>query len=218
MMSIKDTNIHCSSSKDTNIHCSSSKDTNIHHYGADEHGHAASDSQSEVGFSHFWAHALARGHGNRRTSILAVEFGDAGDKSCIEKKFEGLAHRSFEVYKGLRFYNGEQALTVKRWLHRIDADSSGLTFEAWDPSQDDLDPNVQPAFMIVNSSEARGVATLDRGASAEFQKIPPPALQGVAPTGKQTRSAGVRALNPALGPCTYALRVDVDNTWRERCE
>lgn len=146
------------------------------------------------------------------------EFGDAGDKSCIEKKFEGLAHRSFEVYKGLRFYNGEQALTVKRWLHRIDADSSGLTFEAWDPSQDDLDPNVQPAFMMVNSSEVRGVATLDRGASAELQEIPPPALQGVAPTGRQTRSAGVRALNPALGPGTYALRVDVDNTWRERCE
>ncbi|KAL1499325.1 hypothetical protein AB1Y20_011533 [Prymnesium parvum] len=66
-----------------------------------------------------------------------------------------------DVYKGLRFYNGEKALTVKRWLNRTSADASGLTFEEWDPiSEDDLDPNVQPAFMVVNSSEnVRGVST-----------------------------------------------------------
>ena len=80
-----------------------------------------------------------------------------------------MPNRSWKVYKGLRFYNGEKALTVKRWLHRIAADSSGLTFEDWDPSEDDLDPNAQPAFMIVNSSEVRGAAILGRGAKAELQ-------------------------------------------------
>ena len=70
-----------------------------------------------------------------------------------------------------------KALCVKRWLHRLDADESGLTFEDWDPSEDDLDPNAQPAFMIVNSSEVRGVATLGRGPKAELQEIFPAQLQ-----------------------------------------
>ena len=85
-------------------------------------------------------------------------WGLAGDGTSAEKSFSGMAHRSFEVYKGMRFYNGEKALTVKRWLHRMAADGSGLTFEDWDPSAEDLDPNAQPAFMIVNSSEAAGRA------------------------------------------------------------
>ena len=153
------------------------------------------------------------------------EFGDAGDGPPVEKRFSEIAHRSFEVYKGMRFYNGEQALTVKRWLHRMDADKSGLTFEDWDPSEEDLDPNAQPAFMIVNSSELRGVATLGRGPKAELHEILPAALQGVpvATVGgpsSRTRSADtIQNISPALGPSTYALvRQDVDNSWRERCE
>ena len=142
----------------------------------------------------------------------------------MEKSFSGMANRSFQVYKAMRFYNGEKALTVKRWLHRMDADGSGLTFEDWDPSAEDLDPNAQPAFMIVNSSEVRGVATLGRGAKAELQEIPPAALQGVPvvtvgrPSSRTRSAAAVQNANPALGPSTYALRPDVDNTWRERCE
>ena len=131
----------------------------------------------------------------------------------------------FKVYKGLRFYNGEKPLTVKRWLNRIAADGSGLTFEDWDPSEDDLDPNAQPTFMIVNSSEVRGVANLAQGAKAELQEILPKALQGVpAVTSRKkvssrTRSATiVRDPSPALGPSTYALRPDIDNLWRGRCE
>ena len=154
------------------------------------------------------------------------EFGDAGDGTCVEKPFSGMPHRSFQVYKGMRFYNGEKALCVKRWLHRLDADSSGLTFEDWDPSAEDLDPNVQPAFMIVNSSEVRGVATLGRGAKAELQEIVPAPLQGVpvvslgerGRTRSATASAAVVNVSPALGPSSYALHPDIDNKWRERCE
>ena len=155
------------------------------------------------------------------------EFGDSGDGTSVEQEFSGMPNRSWKVYKGLRFYNGENALTVKRWLHRIAADSSGLTFENWDPSEDDLDPNAQPAFMIVNSSEVRGAAILGRGAKAELQEIPPKALQGVPSVTsgshvssrlRSTSSAAVQGPSPDLGPSTYALRPDFDNQWRAHCE
>ena len=142
----------------------------------------------------------------------------------MEKSFSALPHRSFEVYKGMRFYNGEKALTVKRWLHRMDADGSGLTFEDWDPSAEDLDPNAQPAFMIVNSSEVRGVATLGQGAKAELQEVLPASLQAspVVNEGVSSRTrlaaAVVLTASSVIGPSSYALRPDIDNKWRERCE
>ena len=116
--------------------------------------------------------------------------------------------------------------TVKRWLHRIAADSSGLAFEDWDPCEDDLDPKAQHAFMIVNSSEVRGAAILGRGAKAELQEIPPKALQGVPAVASgshvssrlRSTSAAVQAPSPDLGPSTYALRPDFDNQWRGHCE
>ena len=40
------------------------------------------------------------------------------------------------------------------WLHRVDEDVSGLTFEEWDPSAD-TDASEAPVAMIVNSSELR---------------------------------------------------------------
>ena len=46
------------------------------------------------------------------------EFGHAGNGMCIEKTFK-LPPRQFEVYKGVRFYNGDSALVIKRWLHRV---------------------------------------------------------------------------------------------------
>ena len=153
------------------------------------------------------------------------EFGNAGDGTSVEKTFSEMTNRSFQVYKGLRFYNGEKALRVKRWLHRLDADSSGLTFEDWDPSEGDLDPNAQPAFMIVNSSEVRGVASLGRGAKAELQEILPALLHGMpvvsSGVSSRTRSSAAAVMgndNHALGPSLYALRSDIDNKWRERCE
>ena len=83
--------------------------------------------------------------------------------------------------------------------------------------------------MIVNSiSEVRGVATLGRGPKAELQEILPAPLKGVpvnnvgSLVSSHTRRSSTAALVnacAALGPSSYALRSDVDNTsWRERCE
>ena len=52
----------------------------------------------------------------------------------------------------MRFGNGDCALLVDVWLHRVDEDASGLTFEDWDPSAD-TDASEDPVAMIVNSSE-----------------------------------------------------------------
>ena len=75
--------------------------------------------------------------------------GDAGDGTCFEtlpngKKEFTLAARKWVEHKGVRFYNGERAVVVKRWLERVDEDASGLTFEEWDPSKD-ADPNQAPS-------------------------------------------------------------------------
>ena len=82
--------------------------------------------------------------------------------------------------------------------------------------------------MIVNSiSEVRGVATLGRGPKAELQEILPAPLKGVPVnnvgslvSSRTRRSSAAALVNAcaALGPSSYALRSDIDNTWRERCE
>ncbi len=36
----------------------------------------------------------------------------------------------------MRFGNGDCVLVVDVWVHRVDEDASGLTFEEWDPSSD----------------------------------------------------------------------------------
>ena len=60
----------------------------------------------------------------------------------------------FEEYRGCRFYNGDCTLVVDVWVHRVDEDTSGLTFEEWDPSTD-TDPSEDPVVMIVNTSQLR---------------------------------------------------------------
>ncbi len=62
--------------------------------------------------------------------------------------------RKFEKYKGFRFYNGDCTLVVDVWVHRVDEDTSGLTFEEWDPSTD-TDASEAPVAMIVNTSQLR---------------------------------------------------------------
>jgi len=62
------------------------------------------------------------------------KFGDAGDETRCEKIFN-LASRKWKDYKGTRFYNGQQALVVERWLNRVEEDALGLTFEEWDLTQ-----------------------------------------------------------------------------------
>ena len=84
-----------------------------------------------------------------------------------------------------------------------------------EPSEGELDPNAQPAFMIVNSSEVRGVASLGRDVRAQLQEILPPELEAAGR--RRTRSAGVCEVQGG-GPRKFKLREDVDNLWRERCE
>ena len=81
-----------------------------------------------------------------------LKFGKVtGSMSCVEKEFKLTTHK-YEEYKGRRFYNGDYTLVVDVWVHRVDEDVSGLTFEEWDPSSD-TDASKAPVAMIVNSSE-----------------------------------------------------------------
>jgi len=57
------------------------------------------------------------------------KFSDGGEGSSCEKFFSLPQLRSGVVYKGTCFSNGDRALRVKRWLHRLDEDASGLTIE-----------------------------------------------------------------------------------------
>ena len=106
------------------------------------------------------------------------------------------------VYKGTRFYNGDRALKVKRWLHRVAEDASGLTFEEWDPTKD-VDNSQPPVPMIINSSELRG-------AGFNLQEVIPPALEAAARSGRRTRGAGVRQVEGLLGRKRFVLSADDD--------
>ena len=79
------------------------------------------------------------------------EFGDAGDGSCVKRRFE-LAPRSWTEYEGTRYYNGEAALVIKRWFHRADDDASGCTFIEWDSAKATA-PGAPPAALLFNSSK-----------------------------------------------------------------
>ena len=109
------------------------------------------------------------------------------------------------VYKGTRFYNGDRALKVKRWLHRVAEDASGLTFEEWDPTKD-IDNTQPPVPMIINSSELRG-------AGFNLQEVIPPALEVAARSGRRTRGAGVRQVE-GLGRKRFVLSADDDSDLR----
>ena len=76
-----------------------------------------------------------------------------GSMRYVEKKFE-LQTRKWEEYKGTRYYDGDKALVVELWLHRVSDDLSGLTFQEWDPSAGTVGALVA---MLVNSSELRPV-------------------------------------------------------------
>ena len=110
------------------------------------------------------------------------------------------------VYKGTRFYNGDRALKVKRWLHRVAEDASGLTFEEWDPTKD-VDNSQPPVAMIINSSELRG-------AGFNLQEVIPPALEAAARSG---RCAGMRQVE-GLGRKRFVLSADDDSDLRSRCK
>ena len=134
--------------------------------------------------------------------------------TCVEKEFSFSATRKWEEYKGVRFYNGEKALVVKRWLHRVEDDASGLTFVEWDPTKD-ADPSKPappPVSMIINSSELRGVGF-------KLTEVLPPELEGAARrrTRTRTRGAGVARLE-GVAPSQYVLKSSDDNDLRALCE
>jgi hypothetical protein len=136
------------------------------------------------------------------------EFGKAQDGSSCEKFFSLQRGKKVE-YKGTLFYDGQSALVVKRWLHRVDDDASGLTFEEWDPTAD-VDDTQPPAAMIINSSELRG-------AGFNLKEVLPPELEAAARGGKRTRGAGLVRLE-GMGRKRYILSPDVDTDLRSKCE
>jgi len=115
------------------------------------------------------------------------ELGDDGNGSCVEKTV-ALGTRKWVDYKGVRFYHGESALVVKRWVHRIDDDAAGRTFADWDPLKD-ADPDQPAAAMIVNSSELRA-------AGFSLKELLPPELDAAARgvVSGRARGAGIRLL------------------------
>ena len=94
-------------------------------------------------------------------------------------------------------------------LSRVVEDTSGLTFEEWDPTKD-ADDSQPPAPMIINSSELRG-------AGFNLQEVIPPELESAARLGRRTRGAGLRQLE-GVGRKRFVLSSDDDNELRSRCE
>jgi len=76
-----------------------------------------------------------------------------------------LTRGTWEDYKGTRFYNGQQALVVERWLNQVEEDGSGLTFEEWNPTQD-ADASQPTAAMLINSLELRAAFHAERSDSS----------------------------------------------------
>ncbi len=109
----------------------------------------------------------------------------------------------------MRFGNGDYALVVDVWLHRVDEDASGLTFEEWDPSED-TDASQAPVAMIVNSSELCA-------AGFDLREVLPLQLEAAARGGQRTRGAALKQIH-GMGTRRYVLSVDNDNDFRSRCE
>jgi hypothetical protein len=142
-----------------------------------------------------------------------LKFGKVpGRSSCVEKEFK-LGTCKYEEHKGVRFGNGDCALVVDVWLHRVDEDDSGLTFEEWDPSAD-TDTSEAPVAMIVNSSEMRAAGFDLR---VTLSEVIPLQLEAVARGPRRTRGATLKQIH-GMGTKRYVLSVDNDKEFRSRCE
>ena len=110
-----------------------------------------------------------------------------GSMTCVERKFE-LQDRKckWEEYKGTRYSDGDSALVVELWLHRVADDVSGLTFQEWDPSAGSDDTSA-PVAMLANSSELRA-------ADFPLTEVSPLQLDAVARGGRRASGAAVRNL------------------------
>jgi hypothetical protein len=57
-----------------------------------------------------------------------------GSMTCVERKFELQGQKcKWEEYKGTRYSDGDSALVVELWLHRVADDLSGLTISGVGP-------------------------------------------------------------------------------------
>jgi len=135
------------------------------------------------------------------------KFGDAGDGASCEKKFN-LTRCTWKDYKGNRFYNGQQALVVERWLNRVEEDGSGLTFEECNPTQD-ADASQLSVAMLIKSSELRA-------AGFTLREVIPPALEAAVRGGRCRYGAGLCQLQ-GMVPRRFALSADNNNKFRSRC-
>jgi hypothetical protein len=115
----------------------------------------------------------------------------------------------WEEYKGTRYSHGDSALVVELWLHWVADDTSGLTFQEWDPSTG-TDDTSAPVAMLVNSSELRA-------ADFPLAEVRPLHLDTVVRGGRRTRGAAVRKLQ-GVRKSTFVLSVENDNDFRSRYE
>ncbi len=63
------------------------------------------------------------------------------------------------IFKGKHFYTRGRveedtsgSLVIKRWIYRVEEDTTGFTFQEWDPSQH-VDTSRPPVSMVINSSQ-----------------------------------------------------------------
>jgi hypothetical protein len=132
-----------------------------------------------------------------------------GSMICVEKKFE-FQGRKWEEYRGTRYYDGDSALVVELWLHRVTDDLSGLTFQEWDPSGG-TDDTSAPVAMLVNSSEPGA-------ADFHLAEVRPLQLDSATRGGRRTRGTAYVRKIQGVGNSTFVLSVENDNDFRSRCE
>jgi hypothetical protein len=113
------------------------------------------------------------------------------------------------MWSGNFWIYGDIALVVELWLHRVADDTSGLTFQEWDPSAG-TDDTSAPVATFVNSRELRA-------ADFPLPEVRPLHLDAVVREGRRTRGAAVRNLQ-GVGNSTFVLSVENDNDFRSRCE
>ncbi len=133
-----------------------------------------------------------------------------GSMTCVERKFELQGRKcKWEEYKDTRYSDGDSALVVESWLHRVADELSGLPFQEWDPSAGSDDTSA-PVAMIVNSSEL---------CAADFplEEVRTLQLDVVTHGDRRTRGTVGRKLQ-GVGNSTFVLSVENDNDFRSRCE
>ena len=119
-----------------------------------------------------------------------------------------LAPRKYEDYKGFRFYNGDSAIVVKRWFHRVDDDASGRTFVEYNPATMGK-RGAPPVALLFNSCKLRGVFSAEK-----FKALMPPALEGAGRV--RTRGTAVRELQ-GVSEVRHLFAQETDDDVRHAC-